>query len=223
MFDESSSPAFFKTNKDEIGSCYAIHDFNLVPAEFRPEIALQADSVKDTDWDEANMEIALIAIPTPAPLPYGKEMKSAILDDGFIEEMKGISNKHGFWAQRMSDVIDQFEVDNHTETVLKRMTSSVPVSTSRDLTRAMTKGLRGMTFTLSSFVDASLLGKDSFEAHQEKIKEFYHRNPTPARVEDNNDDEDTDEVHIPVHSTAMNQPPLVVPAAFTNTNPPPEF
>jgi hypothetical protein len=71
MFNESSSPAFFKINKDEIGSCYAIRDFNLVPAEFRPEIALQADLVKDTDWDEANMEIALITIPTLAPLPYG--------------------------------------------------------------------------------------------------------------------------------------------------------
>ncbi len=92
MFDESSSPAFFKVDKDEIGSCYAIHDFNLVPAGFRPEIALQADLVKDADWDEANIEIALIAIPTLAPLPYGKEMKSAILDDGFIKEMKGISN-----------------------------------------------------------------------------------------------------------------------------------
>jgi hypothetical protein len=49
MFDKSSSPAFFKIDKDEIGSCYAIRDFNLVPAEFRPEIALQANSVKDTD------------------------------------------------------------------------------------------------------------------------------------------------------------------------------
>ena len=49
MFNESSSPAFFKIEKDEIGSCYAIRDFNLIPAAFRPEIALQSDSVKDTD------------------------------------------------------------------------------------------------------------------------------------------------------------------------------
>jgi hypothetical protein len=42
MFDKSSSLAFFKIKKDEIGSCYTIRDFNLVPAEFRPEIALQA-------------------------------------------------------------------------------------------------------------------------------------------------------------------------------------
>jgi hypothetical protein len=149
-------------NKDEIGSCYAIRDFNLVPVEFLPKIALQADSVKNTDWDDANMEITLIAIPTLAPLPYGKEMKSAILDDGFIKEMKGISNEHGFWAQMMRDVINQFKVDNHTKTVLKRMISSIPVSTSHDLACAATNGLRGMTFALSPFVDASLLGKDSF-------------------------------------------------------------
>jgi hypothetical protein len=69
MFNKSSFPAFFKIDKDEIRSCYAIRDFNLVPAEFRPEIALQADLVKDTDWDEANMEIALIVIPTLTLLP----------------------------------------------------------------------------------------------------------------------------------------------------------
>ncbi len=123
----------------------------------------------------------------------------------------------------MSDIINQFKVDNHTKTILKRMTSSVPVSISPDLARAMTKGLRGMTFASSPFVDASLLGKDSFEAHQEKMKEFYRRNPTPACVKDNDNDEDTNKVHIPVHSTATNQPLLVIPAAFTNTNPPPEF
>jgi hypothetical protein len=122
----------------------------------------------------------------------------------------------------MSEIIDQFEVDNHTETVLKRMTSSVPVSTSRDLARAATKGLRGMTFALSPFVDVSLLGKDSFEAHQEKMKEFYRRNPTPARVEDNDDDEDTNEVQITVKSTTTaNQPPPFVPLAVAT--PPPEF
>jgi hypothetical protein len=58
--------AFFKMDKDEIGSCYAIRDFNLVPAEFCPKIDLQANLVKDTDWDEANIKIALIAIPTLA-------------------------------------------------------------------------------------------------------------------------------------------------------------
>ena len=49
IFDESSSPAFFKIDQDEIGSTYAIVDHAKVPAEFCPEIALQADSVKETD------------------------------------------------------------------------------------------------------------------------------------------------------------------------------
>ncbi len=64
MFDESSSPTLFRIDKDKIGSYYAILEFNSVPAEFRPEIALQADSVKDTDWEFANTEISLVIIPT---------------------------------------------------------------------------------------------------------------------------------------------------------------
>ena len=66
MFDESSSPAFFKIDQDKIGSCYAILEHTKIPAEFCPETALQADSVKYTDWDDTQMEIALIAIPTIA-------------------------------------------------------------------------------------------------------------------------------------------------------------
>ena len=69
MFDESSSPAFFKIVLDEIGSCCAILEHPKIPPEFRPEIALQSDSVKDTDWEDAQIEIALIAIPTFAPIP----------------------------------------------------------------------------------------------------------------------------------------------------------
>jgi hypothetical protein len=57
MFDKNSSPAFFKIDKDTVGSYYVIRDFNLINAEFRPKIALQSDLVKDTDWEDANMEI----------------------------------------------------------------------------------------------------------------------------------------------------------------------
>ena len=94
MFDESSAPAFFKIDKDEIGSCYAIRDHNLVPTKFQPKIALQSDSVKDTDWEDAQMEIALIAIPTLVLISYGKEITSTTLDDIFIEEMKSILLEH---------------------------------------------------------------------------------------------------------------------------------
>ncbi len=215
MFDESSSPAFFKIDKDDIGSHYAIRNYSLIPAEFKPEIALQANSVKETDWDDAEMEIALIAIPTIVPLPYGMEITSTMSDDDFIDEMKGISNAHGFWAQTMADIINQFEVDNHTEKVLKRIISSPVISTSCDPARAATKGLRNMTFTSSPFPDTSLLGKNSYEADQEKMKAFYRRNPTPAHASSNhNIDVDDEEVpQVPVHSTTA------APAA----NPPPEF
>ena len=132
MFDESSSPAFFKIDKDDIGSCYAIREHDKVPTEFRPEIPLQADSVKDTDWDNAGveMEIALIAIPNIVPIPFVTEINSTTADDDFSDEMKKISDVHGFWAQTMGDVVDQFETDNHTETVFKRLISSTIVSSS---------------------------------------------------------------------------------------------
>ena len=218
MFDESSSPAFFKIDQDEIGSCYAILEHAKTPAEFRPEIPLQAESVKDTDWDDAEMEIALIAIPTIALIPFGKEIICTTLDDNFIDEMKAISCELGFWAQTIRDAIDQHELDNHTETVFKRMIDSVPASSSRDPARAATKGLRGMTFASSPFIDPSLLSRsnESFEADQEKLKAFFRRNPTPTRVEGTENDEE--EIQVPVHSTKVAQlPPL------PHGNPPPEF
>ena len=179
MFDESSSPAFFKIDLDEIGSCCAILEHPKIPAEFRPEIPLQSDSVKDTDWEDAEMEIALVSIPTLAPIPYGKEIKSTTLDKNFIEEMQAISSAHGFWAQTMSDVVDQHEVDNHTEMVLKRMIESLPPSSSHDPARAATKGLRGMTFVSNPYVDLLLLNRcsDLFVTDQEKLKEFFVATP----------------------------------------------
>ena len=218
MFDKSSSPAFFKIDQDEIGSCYAILEHTKIPSEFRPEIALQADSVKDTDWDDAQIEIALIAIPTIALIPYGKEIKSTTLDNNFIDEMKAISIELGFWAWTMIDAVDQHKFDNHTDTVIKRMIKSVPASSSCDPARATTKGLRNMTFVSSPFVDPLLLSRcnDSFEADQEKLREFFHRNHTPARVKDVNDDEE--EIQVPVHNTTA-------PSTHSLTlgNPPPEF
>jgi hypothetical protein len=92
--------------------------------------------------------------------------------------MKSILLEHGFWAQTMSDVIDQHEIDNHTETVLTRMINTVLASSSRDPAHAATKGLRNMIFTASPFVDSSLLSRSNcFEDDQEKLKEFFCRNP----------------------------------------------
>ncbi len=72
--------------------------FQDVPEKFRPEFALLADSVKETNWEEAKKELALIVIPTMAPLPYGTDIKSTELDDDFIDEMKKLSPEHEFWA-----------------------------------------------------------------------------------------------------------------------------
>jgi hypothetical protein len=227
MFDESSSPAFFKIDLDKIGSCRAILEHPKIPAEFHPEIPLQSDSVKDMDWDDTQVEIALIAIPSLAPIPYRKEIKSTTLNKNFIEEMKAISSAHGFWAQTINDVVDQHELDNHTETVITRMIESVPPSSSCDPARAATKGFRVMTFASGPFIDPSLLnrGNDRFEADQEKLKEFFRRNPTPACVEIVDDDKNFDENQVLVHSTMApsdSLPPSIA-AAVASTNSPPDF
>ena len=86
-------------------------------------------------------------------------------------------------------VIDQFETDNHTEKVFKRLISLTIVSSSRDPARAATKGIsiRGMPFTSSPCPDVSLVGKkNSYEADQENLKAFFCQNPTPACVSSDN-------------------------------------
>ncbi len=63
MLDEGSTPVIIKVDGNVIRSCSAIQIFADIPETFCPEIPLQADSVKDTEWEEANKEIALIVIP----------------------------------------------------------------------------------------------------------------------------------------------------------------
>ncbi len=72
---------------------------------------------------------------------------------------------------------------------------------------------------MNPFVELSYVGK-SFKDKQASMKEFFHCNPTPACGEINNDDEEVEEVHIPVHSASKNQ---VLPAAPVPMNPPVEF
>jgi hypothetical protein len=76
-----------------------------------------------------------------------------------------------------------------------------------------------MTFVTNPFVKLSFNGK-SFEDKQASMKDFFHCNPTPARVEINNNDEEVEEVHIPVHSASKNQAPSAAPPPV---NPPVEF
>ncbi len=73
-----------------------------------------------------------------------------------------------------------------------------------------------MTFASSPYLDLSLLGKNSYEADQEKLKAFYCRNPTLARASSNVNvtaDNDEEVPQVPVHS----------PIASATTNPPKEF
>jgi hypothetical protein len=76
-----------------------------------------------------------------------------------------------------------------------------------------------MTFVTNPFIELSFIGK-SFKDEHTSMKEFFHRNPTPARMEINNDNEEVKEVHIPMRSTSKNQAP---PAEPMPINPPVEF
>jgi hypothetical protein len=68
----------------------------------------------NTVWEEAKKDIVLIVIPIVAPIPYGKDIKSTIFDDDFIEEMQMISVEHGFWSKTMVDAHKQYAGDYDT-------------------------------------------------------------------------------------------------------------
>ena len=46
MFSKKCTPAFFKIDGDEIGSCYAIQKHDDIPSKHRPKVPLQANIVK---------------------------------------------------------------------------------------------------------------------------------------------------------------------------------
>ena len=82
-----------------------------------------------------------------------------------------------------------------------------------------------MIFASCPYVDPSLLsrGNDRFEADQDKLKAFFRRNPTPARVEIVDDDENVDEVLVSrTIAPSVSLPPGIAVTAV-GTNPPPEF
>jgi hypothetical protein len=72
MFNEGSIPAIIKIDGNKVGSSVAIQSFGNIPQKFRPENPLQADMVKETDWERAKTEITLISILTLVLLPFGK-------------------------------------------------------------------------------------------------------------------------------------------------------
>jgi hypothetical protein len=172
MFDKGSTPAFFKINNDEVGSCYAIREHNVVPVEYRPETPLPADLVKETGWKYTANKISLIAIPTLDPLPYSRDIESTT-SNAIAKLPRRCKNfkQALFWGKEHGNVIDQVETKNHTVKVFNKIISSAAPSRARDPACAATKGLRTMTFVSSPFIETSLVGK-SFEAEQASLKEF---------------------------------------------------
>jgi hypothetical protein len=202
MFDDGSTPAIIKIDGDDIGACTTIQVFPDLPEAFRPEFALLADSVKDTEWQEAKMELALIVIPTMAPLPYGTDIKSTELDDDFIDEMQKLSPEHGFWAKMMVDAHEQYASDYDTSQVVKNL-SATKSSTRRDPCNAATKGFREATIAHSGPIVLATRPRNKHEREQKIIKDFFYRNPTPARPEPVEEDEDDgdDAPEIPIQAT----------------------
>ena len=202
MFDDGSTPAIIKIDGDDIGACTTIQVFPDLPEAFRPEFALLANSVKDTEWQEAKKELALIVIPTMAPLPYGTDIKSTELDDEFIDEMQKLSPEHGFWAKMMVDAHEQYASDYDTSQVVKNLSASTS-STRRDPCNAVSKGFREATIALSGPIVLATRPRNKHEREQKIIKDFFYRNPTPARpvpAEEDEDDGD-DAPEIPVQAT----------------------
>ncbi len=192
MFDEEY---LMMIDGDYIRSCTTIQVHTDIPATFLPSITLLSDLVKDTVWEEAKKEIALIVIPNVSPLPYGRDIKSTILDDVFIEEMQTISAEHGFWAKMMIGAHEQYAGDYDTSEVVKLLSTS-SVYTRRNPCNAATKGFRNATFThFSPIIDTSCPGK-KHEHEQTKVKEIFYRYPDPARAEDNVEDDDVPTIPI---------------------------
>jgi hypothetical protein len=90
LFDEGSTPAIVVVEAEEVGSCFAVQNHDGLPENYRPEIPLEANMVSGTNWENAEMDISLIALPTLVPIPFGIDLQSHIIDDAFTEEMRKI-------------------------------------------------------------------------------------------------------------------------------------
>jgi hypothetical protein len=173
MLEEGSTPAIIKIDGGEIGSCFTIQVFDNIPKNFRPKIALQPKMLKDSEWTEATMNLALIMLPTLAPLPFGREIESTMLEDDFLDKMIKIFAEHGFWAKMMVDAFIQEDSDHDTLPIVTNLNNSKATSKGRNPCRAATKGFRNAWPSNSGpAVDPSRVGK-SHEVEQAKVKEFF--------------------------------------------------
>jgi hypothetical protein len=174
MLEEGSTPAIIKIDGGKIGLCFTIQVFEDVPQNYRPEIALQPEMLKDTEWDGATKSLALIVLPTLAPLPFRKEIKSTTLNIDFVVEMAKISVEHGFWAKMMVHAFTQEDSDHNTLPIVTNLNNSKAASKGCDACRAATKGFHSTWPSNSGpFIEPSCIGK-RHKQEQEKVKEFFH-------------------------------------------------
>jgi hypothetical protein len=140
-------------------------------------------------------------LPTLAPLPFGKEIKSIMLDNDFLNEMIKISPEHGFWAKMMVDAFAQEDSDHDTLPILTNLNNSKTTSKGCDPCRAATKGFRNAWPSNSGpAIDLSHVGK-SHEVEQAKVKDFFYCNPTPVHPTMIKEDCDDEPEVVFVHST----------------------
>ncbi len=169
LFNEGSTPAIVVVDANKVGSCFAVEDHDGLLENYRPEIPLDANMVSGTNWENAEMDISLIALPTLVPIPFGIDFQSHTIDDAFADKMCKISVEHGFWAKILVNVIEQTELNDDSRTIAERLISSRVFSRARDHTRAATKGIRDAKIAASGpFIESSLAGR-RHETEQERI------------------------------------------------------
>jgi hypothetical protein len=152
MLDNWSIPANIKVDGNNIGSCFTIQTFADIPNIFCPEIPLLADSDKNTKWEEANKEIALIIIPTLTLLLYDMDIKSIVLDNDFIKEMQQLSVKHRFYAKMMVDAHEQYASDFDNSLVIKNLTIASMTSARCNPCQVAMKGFRDAMHTIPGLI-----------------------------------------------------------------------
>jgi hypothetical protein len=200
MFSKKCTPAFFKIDGDKAGSCYAIQKHEDITSKHCPEMPLQADIVKGTNYENYPHKISMLVIPNLSPLPFGKKVEQTSFDDAFIKEIATISKDHGVWAKLMSKVNDQAVTNkSNVPTIAKRLLHSSGTS-NQDPCHAASKGFRNAFIPTSApFVEISSLGQ-RFSEEQATLCFYFKRNPTPAHAEE--PPADVDEPVIQVVSAA---------------------
>jgi hypothetical protein len=98
--------------------------------------------VKDTEWEVATKDIALIVLPTLAPLPFGRDIESTMLDDDFVKEMAKITVKHRFWAKMMVNVFEQEDTTFDTLPIVNNLNRSKAASKGCNPCNTATKGFQ---------------------------------------------------------------------------------